>query len=236
MKDNKDNMQLWNKVKTPPKSALKEIQGGRLKGMTDIKPQWRFEIMTECFGICGIDWKYTIEKLWREEGADGEVFAFAQINLYIKCDDKWSEAIPGTGGSHLVSNEQRGKYNSDEGYKMAITDGLSVCMKALGVGADIYLGLGADSKYSNTHEKTAIPKQKQENNAKSTGTISEPQQKRLFAISKQSGMPIAELKKYMQKNYNVSDSSGILKKDYENLCSYVGDWTAEPTEDDLPPF
>ena len=48
-----DNLKLWEAVKQPPASALKPIGGGRLKGMTDIKPQWRYLVMTEQFGPCG---------------------------------------------------------------------------------------------------------------------------------------------------------------------------------------
>lgn len=33
-----DNMSLYNAVRTPPPEALKTIQAGRLKGMSDINP------------------------------------------------------------------------------------------------------------------------------------------------------------------------------------------------------
>jgi len=75
------------------------------------------------------------------------VFAFAKVNLYVKVDDKWSDPIPGIGGSMLVTKESAGLHASDEGYKMAITDALSVAMKMLGIGANVYAGL-SDSKYS----------------------------------------------------------------------------------------
>jgi uncharacterized protein with PIN domain len=58
--------------------------------------------------------------------------------LYIKIDDKWSEAIPGTGGSSFVTKEKNGLYMSDECFKMALTDAISVACKALGIGADVY--------------------------------------------------------------------------------------------------
>ena len=44
-----DNKEIWNKVARPPKTALKQIKGGRLSGMTDISPQWRYEVLTEQF-------------------------------------------------------------------------------------------------------------------------------------------------------------------------------------------
>ena len=55
-----------------------------------------------------------------------------------KTTGAWSDAIPGTGGSMFCANERNGPNCSDECYKMATTDALSVAAKALGVGADIY--------------------------------------------------------------------------------------------------
>ena len=45
-----DNLLYWNQLATPPPSSLKTIKAGRLKGMTDINPQWRLEAMTRVFG------------------------------------------------------------------------------------------------------------------------------------------------------------------------------------------
>jgi len=141
-----ENMKIWNALKTPPASALKPIGGGRLKGMTDISPQWRYQIMTEQFGMCGVGWKYEIWRTWSEVGSNEQKFAFAEIRLFIKKYGEWSDGIPGVGGSMLVAKEEKGLHSSDEGYKMAITDALSVAMKMIGVAADIYMGL-SDSKY-----------------------------------------------------------------------------------------
>lgn len=51
---------------------------------------------------------------------------------------EWSEAIQGIGGSSFVTNEKNGLYTSDECFKMALTDAISVACKALGMGADVY--------------------------------------------------------------------------------------------------
>jgi hypothetical protein len=141
------NLELWNKVKRPPLTALKQIGAGRLKGMTDINPQWRIEAITEHFGQCGIGWHYEIVRLWTEEGAQGELMGFAHINLYTHKDGKQSLPIVGVGGSALVAKETAGLRANDEGYKMAITDALSVAMKQLGFGSDIYMGRFDGSKY-----------------------------------------------------------------------------------------
>lgn len=147
-----NNLAVWERLSRPPKEALKPIMAGRLKGKTDINPQWRYKAMTEAFGPCGVGWKYEIERLWTEPGTDGQVFAFAKINLYIVSGGKdyWSNAIPGVGGSMLVEKESRGLHSSDEAFKMAVTDALSVAMKMLGVAAEIYLGNWDGSKYINS--------------------------------------------------------------------------------------
>jgi hypothetical protein len=135
-----NNLDLYNKVRSVPPEAKKKITGGRLNGMTDINPMWRIRVLTEQFGPCGIGWKYVITKQWIEEGANGEKAAFTNIDLYIKIDGQWSEAIPGTGGSMLIASEKQGTVlkTSDECFKMALTDAISVSCKALGVGADVY--------------------------------------------------------------------------------------------------
>jgi len=154
-------MNIWEQVARPPKEALKQITGGRLSGMTDVKPQWRYKIMTEVFGPCGAGWKYEIVRFWSHE-AGAEVMAFCEVNLYYRDENKeWSEPIPGIGGSMLTAIERKGPYNSDEAYKMALTDALSVAMKALGVAADIYMGMWDGSKYHDVKEEQSKPVVKQ---------------------------------------------------------------------------
>lgn len=139
-------MELWDKIKEVPKEFTKSITGGRLKGMTDIKPQWRYMVMTEQFGAVGFGWYYDITNQWIEEGANGEKAAFTNIALYVKMNDEWSKPIYGNGGSSFISNEKHGAYTSDECFKMSLTDALSVAMSKLGLGANVYMGQG--TKYT----------------------------------------------------------------------------------------
>ena len=148
-------IEIWDKLKNPPKEALKEITGGRLKGKSNINPQWRLQIMTEIFGVIGIGWKYDIVKLWIEEASNDQKVAFAEIKLYIKQDNEWSEGISGVGGSMFVEQENKGLYTNDECYKMATTDALSVAMKQLGVAADIYMGIWDGDKYNGQPNNTS---------------------------------------------------------------------------------
>lgn len=161
-----EKMGFYNKLKTVPENVKKTIKGGRIAGMTDIKPQWRIEIMTEVFGPVGFGWKYTINKTWfSEPDSFGQVACFAEVDVYVKDGDVWSAPIPGIGGNMFISLERNGLYTSDECLKMAITDALSVAMKAIGVGADVYMG--HDGKYASKDEaqgaeaKTPPSQQKQ---------------------------------------------------------------------------
>lgn len=132
-----ENLDIYNKLRIVPESAKKPIQGGRLKGKTDINPMWRIKALTEQFGACGIGWYYKVTKQWLEP-CGNEVCAFVNIELYIKVDGEWSQPIFGTGGNMLAQIEKSGVYVSDECFKMATTDALSVACKQLGVGADVY--------------------------------------------------------------------------------------------------
>ena len=137
----------YRRVAQPPAQSLRPIQAGRLKGKTDINPQWRYEAMTEVYGLCGIGWKFEIVRRWTEAGPDGQVFAFVDINLYVSTEGQWSDPIPGNGGSMLTEKEKGGLHANDEAFKMATTDALSTALKMIGVGADVYAGRWDGSKY-----------------------------------------------------------------------------------------
>lgn len=148
------NMTIYNKVRNVPQEALKPIKGGRLQGMTDINPMWRIQQLTECYGPTGVGWYTKTIKKWLEHGCSGQISAFVDIELYVKNGNEWSMPIEGNGGSSFVAQEKNGLYQSDECFKMAYTDALSVACKALGFGADIYWEQGR-TKYSNTEQAKA---------------------------------------------------------------------------------
>jgi hypothetical protein len=133
-----ENLEIYNKLRECPEGAIKPISAGRLKGMSDINPMWRIKALTEAFGPCGIGWWYTIDKQWLEHGNGPEVAAFCNITLFYKVAGEESHGIPGTGGSGFVKVEKNGPYTSDECFKMALTDAISVAAKALGAAANIY--------------------------------------------------------------------------------------------------
>lgn len=239
---------IWDAVKRPPESALKQIKGGRLTGMTDVNPQWRYRAMTEVFGPCGQGWKYEIARTWTDAGTEGQILAFAEIHLWWNDGEQWQGPIPGIGGSMLVAKERDGLRTNDEAFKMATTDALSVAMKMLGVAADIYAGRWDGTKYK--EEDVATPTIKMptrlseakkpaepelidtlmasidEINAKAdvaqvtNAYITEAQRKRLFGIFKGSGHTPEQVKAWLGKS-----SKEITQHEYDAICERLSDPT-----------
>lgn len=129
-----DNLRFYNASRAVPEEAQKSFNNGRFSG-TDINPMWRIKKLTELFGPAGLGWYY--EVIGERCESHGEVtMAIVDLLLYIRDPESgdWSKPIFGTGGNKLL---EKGRA-SDEGYKMALTDALSVACKALGIGADVY--------------------------------------------------------------------------------------------------
>ena len=206
-------MNIWDDVKRPDESVLKPIIGGRLKGFTDINPMWRIQKLTELFGICGVGWYYTIDKQWTEITKNDEELCFVNASLFIKAENEWSKPIQGTGGSKKVVIEKTGLFNSDECYKMALTDALSVACKSLGFGADIYLKKFDGSKYINDYDDN-IQNNTNQSMAASNLTNGKVIKHNLGMLFKE----MNELIKVKQVNQEIIDTYNLIKEN---------DWTQE---------
>ena len=227
------SIDIYESLARPPKDALREIQAGKLKGKTDINPQWRYKAMTEKFGLVGIGWKYEVQKLWTEAGAGNEKLAFAQVAVFVKDGDAWSEPIVGIGGSKLVQFEKGAAVSNDEGYKMAVTDAFSTALKMLGVAADIYAGRWDGTKYN---DEPATPPQQQSApqqppkkqpakfDFEPKGGETTPAEKKeiggLLASKYTNGAPVFskdEAKKYsaMRKDYTAREVIDAIKKELQ---------------------
>lgn len=134
-----DNLEIYNKYRKVPSGACKAFDNGRFKG-TDINTMWRIKCLTEQFGVVGFGWVTRVIRTWTEAGDNGEVLAFAEIGMRVKMNGEWSEEWTATGGNTMIKyNKSRGGcVNSDEAFKMAITDAFGVACKYLGIGADVY--------------------------------------------------------------------------------------------------
>lgn len=223
-------IEIYKSLSQPPATALRQITAGNLKGKTDINPQWRYEAMTEKFGLVGIGWKYEIQKLWTENGAKGEVLAFAQVAVFIRNTDskEWSDPIVGIGGSKLVNAFNAGLQSNDEGYKMAVTDAFSTSLKMLGVAADIYAGRWDGSKYKDT------PQEQQSNTPNSSSHSpnhsSQPQQQRQPQQAPQlkGGPDTQEERQIINELLGKKFADGTLVFSKEE-CAKVGTWRQSRT-------
>lgn len=142
------NMDIYEAGRNVPQEAQKAFNNGKFSG-TDINPMWRIKKLTELFGPCGIGW-YVGDVVERSEVHGNVTMAIVDLNLYVKVNGEWSKPIYGTGGNVLLRKDSP----SDEGYKMAYTDALSVACKALGIGADIYFSTDK-TKYTAPKEAPA---------------------------------------------------------------------------------
>lgn len=131
------NLSLYERMREVPQEAKKTIGAGRLKGFTDVNPMWRIKQLTEIFGPSGFGWYTDLVDRW-QEAYGNEVAVFVKIHLFVNLEGQWSQPIVGIGGSKIAVKERDGAYFTDEGWKMAYTDALSVACKALGMAADIY--------------------------------------------------------------------------------------------------
>ena len=86
---------------------------------------------------------------WKEN-SDKQTVCFMKINLFYKIGETWSKPALGIGGAPLISSEKNGIYLSDEAYKMAYTDAISVACKALGMAADIYFNKDIKTRENKT--------------------------------------------------------------------------------------
>ena len=162
-----DNMTIWQALEKTADEAKKPIEAGRLKGFTDINPCWRMKRLTEVFGPCGFGWRYEIVNTYTIPGANDEIAAFVDILLYYQIDGKWSEGVPGLGGSMFVAKERNGMHTSDECFKMALSDAIGTACKALGMSADIYFSKDR-SKYTTAQD---APEVKMETEADAMGYV-----------------------------------------------------------------
>ena len=218
-----NNMDIYEHVRQCPQDALKPIQAGRLKGKSDINPMWRIKMLTQLFGPVGIGWYYTIDKQWLEPCGE-EVSAFCDISLYIKVDGEWSKPIQGVGGSMFAAKEKNGVYVSDEAYKMALTDAISVACKALGFAADVYWNTDS-AKYQQPRAPKA---QAQAQPAPNQAQAAQPQGDKDLVTAEQAGHIVYECERrgidpaMVFKMYNRDSAEQFNQGQFKHLMANWG--------------
>ena len=197
-------------VKSVPQSALKVIDFGKLKGKYDISPQWRWEILTETYGMCGIGWYFDIVETKEVlVEATGETMLYVKVNLYIKDGNKWSKPIPGYGGDFLIQKDKNGYHGNDEAFKMAVTDALGTAAKMIGVGADVYRGL-QDTKINAAAEKEKKEKDFDPHNAYAI----------ILKMAKEHGVSEEQVAHQLTEMFGV----GVIDNITRNQMSKLYDW------------
>lgn len=202
-----DNMKLYEMGREVPDNAKKPINAGRLKGMTDINPMWRIKRLTEMFGPCGVGWWYEItDKQIVFDETTNQKAAFVDILLFYVDPESGHtcHGIPGTGGASFVAQERNGPYMSDECFKMALTDAISVAAKALGIGADVYFDKDR-TKYNAQEEQPQVNMETVEDAAGYELTF-----------GKYSGITLGKLfktdRKYLEWLFDNEQTDPIIKK------------------------
>ena len=235
-----ENMQHYDNLKSVPPDALKKIEFGKLKGKSDISPQWRYEAMTREFGACGTGWKFEVVDTFTKDLADGQILLFVKVNLYTKISETWSEPIPGFGGDFLVIKDKNGIHGNDEAYKMATTDALGTAMKLLGVAADVYRGL-ADSKYGREKEQPQQQAQKpvskpvqqqgqKPQQGKADNAPTDEKKQLLIKLShhaKEVGLSPEDVKQLMQHKYKVVASGDLTIDQVKDLIKNASKYWSE---------
>lgn len=220
------NLDIYEKVRSVPENAKKEIQAGRLKGKSDINPMWRIKALTEVFGPAGFGWYTEVIKTWTDVDESGDIAVFVDINLFVKKDGEWSKPIYGNGGNKLVTHEKKFidgiqtsvPYLDDDAYKKAYTDAISVAAKALGIGADVYWE--ADKTKYDQPERSSVEPQKPTVAVKPVIAPDQPSWKQAVAFTASSVDSCEVIRTKMKAKYEISDEnleslliqSGKLKK------------------------
>lgn len=216
----------YENLASPPADAVRQITGGKLKGFSDINPQWRYEALTNEFGLCGVGWKFEIANTFTEPiPATQELMIFVQVNLYVKEGYQWSEPIPGFGGDFLIVKDKNGIHGNDEGYKMAITDALGSAAKVIGVAADIYRGR-MESKYSRPAAPLA-PKPQAPKSPRKVESL-----RAIAAAAKEIGVTNDDIKEVMRRHYGKETSNELTDAQAAEMEKNFVSWVAEVKDDD----
>lgn len=150
-----NNLELWNKVRTPDPGATKSFsRTGGFKG-TATNAVYLIQKATELWGPMGGNWGVDIVEDKTIQGApiilvEGgpvvghELLHVIRINLRHP-----GGVVPGYGQTMLVGKNKYGTFTDEEAPKKSLTDALTKALSWLGFAADIHMGLWDDSKYVN---------------------------------------------------------------------------------------
>lgn len=139
----KDNLALWNKVKTTDPKHTKKVEFDRK--FTAIDAMYQIQTATEQFGAAGEGWGWSF----------GEPIFPINGTVVIKCT-LWHGTKDNTVeqfGQKKLGDSSR---PDEDAFKKAATDGLTKCLSLLGFNADVFLGKFDDNKYVENLKKNNV--------------------------------------------------------------------------------
>lgn len=162
MSEEKNNLELWNKVKTPdPKYTKTFKRAGGFSG-TATNTQYIIQLATEVWGKNGSGWGVSIDNEDYVTGApiiiDGNIVGNEIVHVVRGCvwyieDGTKQETSQQFGQTTFVGKNKYGAFTDEEAPKKSVTDMMLKCLSLLGFSADIFLGLYDDNKYVNDANK-----------------------------------------------------------------------------------
>jgi len=142
----KPNTWFWEKYKTPPDWALKPFKRpGGFEGIA-IDPMWMIFVMTDEFGPIGNRWGYADITEGTYDGPGGLILHWCRLTVFSPLGSH-----SGIGQTVMVGENKYGLFMNEEAPKCSETDALTKALSKYGIGADIYMGLFDDVKW--TREK-----------------------------------------------------------------------------------
>lgn len=124
-------MTIFDKVRSVPKEHITTIEGGALRGLSNINPMWRIECLTQIFGACGDGWVIDVEDVRNDVYSTGVMVTILLSLRYKKEDGDYSEKLYGYGSQFMQKPD-------DSVFKKAFTDAFGSCTKLLGFAADVF--------------------------------------------------------------------------------------------------
>jgi hypothetical protein len=183
--------------------------------LTSIKAMYVIERLTDVFGLAG--WSYGWEDM---EFIDGEWSCIVSLSVTVGefgDENSMTKTVRQFGGHRMV------KTNHTDSKKSAVTDGLTKCASMLGIGSSVFKG---EQVSGGAPVEPALPPDKQNGDK-----VTEPQRKKIYAMSKNIGVSDVEVKEWMFTRYKVESSLELTKKQASDFIKFL----TEVEEQNQPP-
>jgi hypothetical protein len=217
-----ENMEIWNKVRTPDPKYTKEFnRGGGFKGSAT-NTQYSVQRATEMWGPNGTGWGVVITDEKYVPGApiiiDGASICNETIHVirgfvWYTVDGDRKESSEQFGQTVFVGKNKYGVFTDEEAPKKSVSDMMLKCLSLLGFSADIFLGLWDDNKYVND-----VRDRVEEEKRKDIPLITEAQANTIYAMMDAADLR-ADVRSSFLKYVGVNSVEGISSDKYKNAVS-----------------